>query len=493
MKEGRSNHVQLNQSSKNAIFFQPKLSINAPNDIYEQEADAVAEKVIQSKPVIQADTFFKPAIISPVQRKCAHCEEEEKLQRKEENGNETETSSEFENYVDGLNNSGTALPSSSKSFFESRIGYDFSNVKIHTDSVAAKSAQSINALAYTSGNNIVFNQNQFQPGTTNGDKLIAHELTHVVQQSNQISTKRIQRVRLAQAHTDDECNRLIGQIRSTSAYRAATPAVQQLTEDIINMTRSKPFARHHYYLGRLIILFNTPEASASTVTTETNQATTDAVTAERTRLASHAGATNVNLEENASADPARAGRWVGIRGQYGGGTYYVDRASANDIVIRAKVFLEPRGTGTPANVQSIRSMEDGIEKAASTRGYLVDIQFVNDASDPDTFTVGVDPSNWETATNWSGGSPVGFAHELHHMFAFRLDRYDYIQSHSANASMHIPDRLHWFREELTKPDGYNDPTSLMSGASHPNDSDVCITAGLNEAACRAARAASPPP
>ena len=58
------------------------------------------------------------------------------------------------------------------------------NVRIHTDSVAAKSAQSINALAYTSGNNIVFNSGQYAPGSESGQRLMAHELTHIVQQNN---------------------------------------------------------------------------------------------------------------------------------------------------------------------------------------------------------------------------------------------------------------------------------------------------------------------
>src|SRR5207237_354075 len=63
---------------------QPKLRINQPNDIYEQEANAMADKVMRMHaPSLKQDTFFKPAII-PVQRKCAHCEEEEKkMQRKE--------------------------------------------------------------------------------------------------------------------------------------------------------------------------------------------------------------------------------------------------------------------------------------------------------------------------------------------------------------------------------------------------------------------------
>ena len=189
------NHAIKDNSGRRPAFFQPRLSINPANDIYEQEADAVAEKLVQSKSIPRSNSFFQPLNISTIQRKCAHCEQEEKekLQRKEENQNPTETNSEFENYVDGLNNGGTSLPPDSKSFFESRIGYDFSNVKIHTDSVAAKSAQSINALAYTSGNNIVFNQDQFQPGTENGDKLMAHELTHVVQQSNTRTSVHIQK------------------------------------------------------------------------------------------------------------------------------------------------------------------------------------------------------------------------------------------------------------------------------------------------------------
>ena len=84
---------------------------------------------------------------------------------------------------------GVPLPHETRDFFEPRFGYDFSNVKIHTDAVAAKSARSINALAYTSGNNIVFNQNQYSPETDSGKKLLAHELTHVVQQTSEIRRK----------------------------------------------------------------------------------------------------------------------------------------------------------------------------------------------------------------------------------------------------------------------------------------------------------------
>lgn len=82
------------------------------------------------------------------------------------------------------------MPAETKQFFEPKFGYDFSNVKVHIDSVAAKSAQSVNALAYTTGNNIVFDSGQYAPQTDTGKKLLAHELTHVVQQGGDTTVRR---------------------------------------------------------------------------------------------------------------------------------------------------------------------------------------------------------------------------------------------------------------------------------------------------------------
>ncbi|MEO6232015.1 MAG: DUF4157 domain-containing protein [Ferruginibacter sp.] len=176
-------------SKSTASFIQPKLTINAPNDQYEQEADAMADKVMRmEKPGVQ----LKPLPITAMQRKCAHCEEEEQqLQRKEKNDEEVTADYNLESYVGGLSGGGQPLPNEVRNFYEPRFGYDFGNVKVHTDSVATKSAQSINALAYTSGNNIVFNSGQYAPGTDSGKKLLGHELTHVVQQTGQIQTARL--------------------------------------------------------------------------------------------------------------------------------------------------------------------------------------------------------------------------------------------------------------------------------------------------------------
>ncbi|HTN06764.1 eCIS core domain-containing protein [Agriterribacter sp.] len=173
-----------------------QLTIGQPNDTYEKEADAMADKIMhgtgtKSEKTVQAKPLA--ASISPLlQTKCAHCEEEEKLQRKERNGNEATAGSSLENYVDGLSG-GRSLPNEVRRFYEPHFGCDFSNVKVHTDTVAAKSAQSINALAYTSGNNIVFNSGQYSPATDSGKRLLGHELTHVVQQGKGIAPK-IQRM-----------------------------------------------------------------------------------------------------------------------------------------------------------------------------------------------------------------------------------------------------------------------------------------------------------
>lgn len=122
-------------------------------------------------------------------RKCADCTKEDELQRKINSAESSDTNAAFENYVNNLNGSGSPLPPSAKQFFEPRFGNDFSGVRIHNNAVATKSASSINALAYTSGNNIVFNEGQYAPGTESGDKLLAHELTHVVQQKNNLISR----------------------------------------------------------------------------------------------------------------------------------------------------------------------------------------------------------------------------------------------------------------------------------------------------------------
>jgi len=184
-KENIKNNHHASAGNSGKAFFQPKLTVSQPNDIYEQEADHMADKVLRmTDNSVHQNTFFKPAN-NAVQRKCQSCEEGDKfVHRKEAGEGEVPGSNELDNYVSSLSSTGQPMPESSR-ILEPRFGHDFSNVRIHNDAIAAKSAQSINALAYTTGNNIVFNNNQFAPATESGQRLLAHELTHVIQQGAQ--------------------------------------------------------------------------------------------------------------------------------------------------------------------------------------------------------------------------------------------------------------------------------------------------------------------
>lgn len=164
---------------------QPKLEVNQPNDRFEQEADAVAEKVVSGGEAIQ--------------RKCAACEEEEKIQRQPEEEeelqmkpllqmktsslhSETRTSPWIELQIQNQRGSGQNLPDHTRSFMESGVGANFQNVKVHTDSTSVQMNRELGARAFTVGNDIFFNSNQYSPETGEGKKLLAHELTHTVQQ-----------------------------------------------------------------------------------------------------------------------------------------------------------------------------------------------------------------------------------------------------------------------------------------------------------------------
>jgi hypothetical protein len=83
---------------------------------------------------------------------------------------------------DVLRSPGQPLDANTRAFFEPRFGHDFSHVRVHTDAKAAESAQAVNALAYTVGHDVVFGASQYAPNSTLQRKLLAHELTHVIQQ-----------------------------------------------------------------------------------------------------------------------------------------------------------------------------------------------------------------------------------------------------------------------------------------------------------------------
>ena len=164
-------------------MLQTKLTIGQPNDKYEKEADEMADKVVQR--------LADPSI----QTKCAECEKEDekKLQKKSESSSTPTASPQIESSLNASKGSGNPLPANTKTQFENSFGADFSNVRLHTDNKAAEMNEDLNAQAFTHGSNIYFNNGKYNPDSSGGKHLLAHELTHVVQQGGSIKPE-IQRL-----------------------------------------------------------------------------------------------------------------------------------------------------------------------------------------------------------------------------------------------------------------------------------------------------------
>jgi hypothetical protein len=162
-----------------AVGIQLKLAVSAPDDPYEREADAVADRVMR-----MAEPGSIGAVPTALQRKCSACEEEqnETIQAKRGISEHAHGTPDAGAAARAARHGGTPLSKELRSYLEPRFGYDFSGVRVHADSSAARSAAVLSARAYTVGPDIVFGRNQYAPSTADGLKLLAHELAHVVQQ-----------------------------------------------------------------------------------------------------------------------------------------------------------------------------------------------------------------------------------------------------------------------------------------------------------------------
>lgn len=194
---------------------QAKLTVNEPGDQCEQEADRVAEQVMRMREpqVLERAAIPGSSSPTPIQRVCRECEEElsgrpvaiqrmcleceeelhrqpmeeeqeeETIQTKVISGRTPEVAPDLQAQINGLRSVGQTLPESLRTFFEPRFGYDFSEVRVHTDAASRETAQALNARAFTAGRDIFFNDQEFQPATHTGRRLLAHELAHTVQQA----------------------------------------------------------------------------------------------------------------------------------------------------------------------------------------------------------------------------------------------------------------------------------------------------------------------
>lgn len=429
------------------------LKLSQPNDPTEIEADRVAERVMQM-PVGEAATITRERNTSDT------------LHLKAYPGSKSAQPSS------GIfGSSGRELDGETRRFFEPRFGRDLGNVRVHTGDAAIRSAEKYEAKAFTLGDHIGFAGGAYDPGSSTGKYLLAHELAHVAQQEEDGVVRRC----VNPSVNDPKYDALANTIRKHAKFTALKDKSE--ADEVLVEAKKKPSCLD--MLGKFQVLLDTPEKSEAEITTETQASTAAAVTAETKRVAT-AAPKDLNVEESASK-AVPAGAWKKIKGKFGGGSYEVDNRDPKNIVIRAKIFLKATGTGTVVDVDSVKKMEDGIEKAASVKGFLVDLDFVN-APGGDAFEIEVNPGEWEVATNWSGGDPLGFAHELFHLMFYEIDRYDYFDQ-ATNRSMKIPNRIHWFLIQLKKPSGWDNPASIAASGPHPLDDDICRVAGLPEADC----------
>ena len=149
---------------------QPKLQVVTAADASEREADAVADRVMRAGEARGGAGAALGAHPVVVQRSASDAG--------------VPVPGDVQPLVAGMRGSGQALPDATRSFFEQRFEADFSEVRVHTGGTAARAAKRLGAHAFTIGNDIGFAPGSFRPGSSAGDRLLAHELTHVLQQGS---------------------------------------------------------------------------------------------------------------------------------------------------------------------------------------------------------------------------------------------------------------------------------------------------------------------
>jgi hypothetical protein len=203
---------------KRRLRLQTKLTINKPGDIFEQEADRTAERVMAAS--APSNVHGSPTSIQLVSR-ASHASVDA-----------TPPS------VDrALAIPGRPLDSALRRDMEQRFGYDFGHVRVHTDRSAAESARAVNARAYTVGGDIVFAQGRFAPETVAGKTLLAHELTHVLQQSGASESRGSQSANFLQRKSEDEEGAEVA--RDLNDYIANNPSPYEHILDVFKEISSE--------------------------------------------------------------------------------------------------------------------------------------------------------------------------------------------------------------------------------------------------------------
>jgi hypothetical protein len=241
---------QALQRMLNSRAIQPKLKIISAHDSYEQEADRVADQVMrmpeprlqrQEAPEQEEEEEEEEVLqAKPFVQRQDELEDEELLQTKpllqrrvnDGRGVPSETPAIVHNV---LRSPGRPLDPATRAFMEPRFGHDFSQVKLHTDERASQSARALNARAFTAGQDITFGAGEYTPETASGRRLLAHELTHVVQQAQGVVQElgRVEVTRQDAGVLEQSHNRRLNfsymDVRPSGASSMYLPAVQETT------------------------------------------------------------------------------------------------------------------------------------------------------------------------------------------------------------------------------------------------------------------------
>ena len=212
-----------NQPESRGAFFgtQAKLEVGKADDKFEKEADETADKVVKqsqtpsrqqsvvpqkeiqkketpaqeetSSTTEEQEVQQKPlaSSISSFVQKQESGEEETSIQTKNEDTAASDSATSTEQKLNSSKGGGRKMDDQTRGEMESGFGSDFSDVNIHTDSNAVQMNQELGAQAFTSGNDIYFNEGKYNPSSTEGKHLLAHELTHTIQQKGSNDPKRV--------------------------------------------------------------------------------------------------------------------------------------------------------------------------------------------------------------------------------------------------------------------------------------------------------------
>jgi hypothetical protein len=256
------------------------LPVVPPSDACEREADLAAEAVLRMTKPLGPRPELGRAEAPALRAKCEKCEEEEL--RREAAGEGPAVAPPAVHAV--LASPGRPLDAGARAFFEPRFGADLSAVRVHDDPDAAASAEAVGARAYTVGNAVVFNAGEFSATTPEGQRLLAHELAHVVQQLPN-STPRLQRKVVCDPENADVCWE---EADSDTSPVAAGLAAPQLTPP----TTQGPWSPGFSPDGTPVLQdaeFAAPEAAPAVETAEAVEATEAVETVEAAEAIEGAG------------------------------------------------------------------------------------------------------------------------------------------------------------------------------------------------------------